>query len=123
MRGISDRLIALRRDEGGQSLVFGVMSIFIVLFFGAMVMGVGRVTARRVQMQFVFAETKEPYAVTVAECAGSMEELGESRWRRAIEIWARCLKNDEWPGPADGVVRLEAPGWALARELEEEIAA
>ncbi len=38
-------------NEDGQSLIFGVLSVFIVLFFGAMVLGVGRVTARRVQMQ------------------------------------------------------------------------
>jgi hypothetical protein len=76
--------------------------------------------AGRVKMQFIFAETREPYAVTVAECAGSMAELGESKWMRAIALWARCLKNDQWPGPAQGVARLEAPAWAIALAHEEE---
>ncbi len=45
------KLDAFIHNEDGQSLIFGVLSVFIVLFFGAMVLGVGRVTARRVQLQ------------------------------------------------------------------------
>ncbi len=52
-------------EESGQSMIFGVLSVFIILFFGAMVLGVGRVTARRVQMQH--AADSAAYAAAAVE--------------------------------------------------------
>lgn len=40
-----------KRDEDGQSLILGVLSVFMVLFFVSMILNVGEVTARRIQLQ------------------------------------------------------------------------
>jgi hypothetical protein len=74
--------------------------------------------AGREQFYFLFAELEPPYAVTTCAPAGSLRELGERRWRRAVNLWARCLKEKKWPGYAEGVVQLEAPRYALADEEE-----
>jgi hypothetical protein len=59
------RLRALRRDEEGQSLIFGVLSIFVVLFFVSMILNVGEVTARRIQLQL--AADSAAYSSTALE--------------------------------------------------------
>lgn len=76
--------------------------------------------AGRVEFNFLFAQTVEPFAVTPIECAGSMREIGENRWYRAIELWSRCIKTNQWPSYSQSVVRVDAPSWALARELNNE---
>jgi len=78
--------------------------------------------AGRIEFVFLFAQTVEPFAVTPIACAGSMNELGENRWERAIESWSRCLATNDWPSYATSPVRVEAPAWVLARELMEEAA-
>jgi hypothetical protein len=74
----------------------------------------------RVQFAFGFCELDDPYAVTVIERgnSGSMFELGEMRWRRAVNIFARCLNTGRWPAYATKRVRLDAPAYVLQRELD-----
>jgi len=76
----------------------------------------------RVEMTFLFCETEPPFAVTPAVCAGSMREIGKGRWRRAVEVWERCLRTGHWPGYTTTTVRLEAPPWVLAKEMMEDAA-
>jgi hypothetical protein len=56
--------------------------------------------------------------VTVAQPGGMLREHGQARWRRACETWGRCLAENDWPGYAREVVRLEAPEWAMKEVLE-----
>lgn len=74
--------------------------------------------AGRCEFRFLFAELEEPYALTPCVPSGAMRELGERRWRRAINSWAQCTAAKKWPGYAEGLVQLEAPPWALAEEEE-----
>ena len=76
--------------------------------------------AGRIRVIFLFCELREPYAVTPCEPSGSMQELGESRWQRAISEWGTCLADDEWPSHTLGILRVDAPPWALAQELDKE---
>lgn len=81
----------------------------------------------RSHMIFLFLQLVEPYSVVPVLCGSSMRELGESRWRRAVDVWSRCLRagwdRECWPPyvpeGADPIT-VEAPKWALAREIEEE---
>lgn len=69
----------------------------------------------RVGMQFVFCELEAPYLVSPLEPDGSMMELGERKWRRAINLWAECTRTGQWHGhvkPGERV-RLAAPQWAM----------
>lgn len=75
--------------------------------------------AGRVEFRFVFFELEPPYAVTPAVVAGSMAELGASRWNRAKQTWRECLRSGRWPGYAvSEPMRIEAPAWALVDEME-----
>ncbi len=80
--------------------------------------------AGREKFRWLFVETvsESPVRVvlTVAEPSGAMRELGEMKWARACEAWARCLASGKWPGYSDGVVRIEPPSWAMAEEITEE---
>ena len=72
--------------------------------------------AGRVAFAFVFCEAEEPYAVNVCEPDGVFRELGERRWLRAVNTWARCLRDNHWPTYGTAVNPISAPTWALARE-------
>lgn len=73
----------------------------------------------RVRFVFIFMET-ETLDIVPVELDGEFCALGERRWKRAVETWARCTSTGVWPGYADGVLRVGPPGWAMARELERE---
>ena len=78
--------------------------------------------AGRVDPLIAFAETDEPNCVSVFRLNESLAELGRRRWRRAVEIWAECLHTGVWPEyqTRRQIGYLNAPAWALHRELESE---
>jgi len=74
----------------------------------------------RVDMLFVFVEIQPPCDIVIARPDGQLSELGAMRWGRAVEVWERCLSRDHWPGYAETPVRLEAPPWVIAQEMEAQ---
>jgi hypothetical protein len=72
--------------------------------------------AGRVDFLFAFAEAEQPYAMNIARGDGMFREIGERRWLRAVETWARCMAEDNWPAYGAGVNPLSPPPWALAKE-------
>jgi len=75
----------------------------------------------RVQVSFGFCELEDPYATTVIERGrgGSLYELGEMRWRRAVNTWAWCTKNACWPEYASARIKhLDLPAYVMQRELD-----
>lgn len=81
--------------------------------------------AGRTTMRFLFCESGLPHAVTVVEAAGSMRDMGDRKWSRAVKIWRQCLATgtgaEGWPSYASGVVRIEALPWQLSRDMEQSI--
>jgi len=77
--------------------------------------------AGRVSMRFVFYELEPPFAVTPVRLSGAFRELGHRRWRRAINAWARCLREARWPAYVDGWTELEPPPWALSQDVAEQM--
>lgn len=71
---------------------------------------------------FIFAETWRPWAVNVRPFAGSMAELGERRWKRAVRIWGRCLEQKKFPG-YENDNPVEAKTWQLDQDMNKQIAA
>ena len=77
--------------------------------------------AGRIKFAFLFIQTKEPFDVVPIESDGSMRDLGEAQWMRAIRIWADCRERNEWPGHSTGkAIRVGAPAWALNQEMMRE---
>lgn len=79
--------------------------------------------AGRIDFVFVFFELAPPFAVTPVRLSGEFRELGERRWRRAVETWERCLRENYWPGYTESIVDLDPPRWALANDMDQQIAA
>lgn len=77
--------------------------------------------AGRLDFLLLFCEVEEPHCVTAARLDGGLREIGEMHWRRAVDLWGRCLRSDQWPTYSNEIVMLEAPHWLLARELGEEV--
>lgn len=79
----------------------------------------------RLDYTLVFCEHEPPYCVTLVRCAGSLRELGERRWRRAVEAWEYCTRTDEWPDYTGlrEVVFVEAKPWDLDEEEKSDDAA
>ena len=78
-------------------------------------------TAGRTEFEFVYVEREAPYAVTVAKLAGSMQEVGQRRWQRAVQTWGQCLNTRRWPDYSPVPVRIEVLPWQLTQEAEQEL--
>lgn len=74
--------------------------------------------AGRVDFVFLFVELEPAITITPCRPSGTMRELGERRWRRAVDLWARCITTGAWPGYTDGIVNIEAPQWALMNDCD-----
>jgi hypothetical protein len=69
----------------------------------------------------VFQEKTPPYLITVVELDQTAVEIGRDLNRRAIDLYARCVADDNWPGyVADtDIQRVSLPAWAERRHFEE----
>lgn len=65
---------------------------------------------------FAVQETDEPHLTAVAELDNTFLANAHMRRERAIQIWAKCLRNNTWPGYPNRTVKLECPEW-LERNL------
>jgi hypothetical protein len=80
--------------------------------------------AGRWDFWFMFFETSPPFACFPCRLDGTFRELGNRRWRRAVDIWSACTTTGVWPGYSrGGVAELPAPEWALNRDMEEQVLA
>ncbi len=78
--------------------------------------------AGRVKFQPIFVENGAVLAITMRPIGGTMKELGERKWRRAVDIWTTCLAANYWPDYGDDGL-IEAPQWALTKDMETQTAA
>lgn len=76
----------------------------------------------RVKFQPIFVENGDVPAITVRPVGGSMRELGERKWKRAVETWARCLAANDWPDYGDDG-QIEAPPWAMTKDMNTAVSA
>ena len=70
----------------------------------------------RTSMKFIFAEA-DGADLTIAEPDGMLKSLGESRWRRAVQLWGECLKTSRFPGYPKEVARLAAKPWEMTEDF------
>ncbi len=60
---------------------------------------------------FFVQETVEPYLGMTVELDNTFLEVAKMRRERAILIWARCLRENVWPGLPTKTVKVECPEW------------
>lgn len=90
---------------------------------------VGKKCGTRPTFTFMVQETYPPYLCSFIELDLQFQDMGESKVRKGIEIWKRCMSTGEWPGYSDRIYTVEAPAWGLtsweyrkvALEVEREM--
>lgn len=74
------------------------------------------------EFRFVVVETHAPYAVSVVSLSPGSLMLANKKLDYALDAWARCLREDSWPGYPTQVCFAELPSWEETRWLERELA-
>lgn len=68
---------------------------------------------------FIVQSKSAPYTVSVCSIDPDVVELGRRQNRAAIELFARCMEQDRWPG-YDGIQAVGMAGWAV-KQIEESL--
>lgn len=68
---------------------------------------------------FIAQEKTPPYLVSVHEVELPDVERGRALNRKAIELYAKCRENDEWPGYGDQIHAVDFPSYARYREEQQ----
>lgn len=71
------------------------------------------IAANRPVLAFVFVavESEYPYAACAMAIDDAWMDAGREAYRRDLETYARCLKDDYWPGYSSGVELLSMSKW------------
>jgi len=82
-----------------------------------------RLTGGPEDAKFVFLaqETESPYECSLVGVAPSMLEIAAQKVEHCINLWADCLKADNWPGYDTRIHWAESPAWDQQRVLEKVI--
>lgn len=70
---------------------------------------------------FVCQEKAPPYLVSVIELDGPALRIGAARNRRALEVYAHCVRTGSWPAYVEGVGQVGLPRWAEIQEGEGQL--
>lgn len=77
--------------------------------------------AGRMEFVFVFIEAEPPHGITLAKLDPDFFAMGGKKWQRAVDVWERCLRENDWPDYCSASLGvpsiIEPPGWAL-KELD-----
>jgi len=68
---------------------------------------------------FLVQETTAPYCCSFVGVGPMMRDLGDWKVIKAVELWSKCLKSNEWPGYPSRIVWPDPPAWSMA-EMEAE---
>jgi hypothetical protein len=64
---------------------------------------------------FIVQSKVAPYLVSVIEPDAEAIDVGRTENRAAIDLYATCTANDEWPAWGDGVLPASLPPWYTPR--------
>ena len=73
--------------------------------------GVKALTGTAPRQFFAIQENTPPYLGVVVELDRIFVACGDMCRELALGIWAKCLREDAWPGYPSGTLRLECPPW------------
>lgn len=61
---------------------------------------------------FVAVETEWPYAASAVMLDVPGRDVGRIQYRRDLDVYARCLASNEWPGYGAAIHQVSLPAWA-----------
>ncbi len=70
--------------------------------------------------EFIAVEKDAPNASRIFVLDTPSIDYGRKLYRQALDVYAECLRNDEWPLPAGETEYITLPYWAADPELTEE---
>ena len=73
--------------------------------------GVKALTGTSPRQFFAIQENTPPYLGVVVELDRIFVACGDMCRQLALGIWAKCLRENAWPGYPSGTLRLECPPW------------
>lgn len=82
---------------------------------GALALGLAEAAA----FLFIFQEKTAPFLVTVTEPDALTVEAGRFYNRKALRVYAECVRTGQWPGYVTGIGIASLPPWAQNRFFEE----
>lgn len=71
---------------------------------------------------FVCQEDSPPYALSAIGFNPLIMRVADGKVQMAIDLWAKCLKENNWPGYPDRTCYPEMPKWMEERAMEKELA-
>jgi len=80
-------------------------------------MGCEEVLGQTPGYTWLVAEKSAPYAVAAYQIQSATLNAGTEFCRRALQRYARCAANDEWPGYPDAVTPIDMPRWRIEKEM------
>lgn len=83
--------------------------------------GLKKLTGKDAEFRFCVQETFPPYALSVIGLNPDTLLIGHKKVEYAIETWARCLAEDNWPGYPRDICYAMLPVWEEARWIEKEL--
>lgn len=68
---------------------------------------------------FCVVEKEQPYLTSVVELDEEAVRVGRQRNRKAIDLFADCTENNDWPGYTTSVAPVSLPYWTVKKHDEE----
>jgi len=62
--------------------------------------------------KFIAVESKGYHGLKIYDADQEMIQTGHEKYQKAVELYKKCLKKDEWPGYDSASEPLGSPGWA-----------
>ncbi len=69
---------------------------------------------------FVAVEKTPPYPVAVIELDAEAIAQGAYDMRRAVDLYAECVRTDTWPAYGSGIHTVSLPPWAVRDATQEQ---
>ena len=81
--------------------------------------------AGRISFRLLFVEPFAPFAVTPVYFSGTMRELGERKWRRAVDAWGMAMASGKWHDYCQGrdSIIIDALPWQLDQDIKADLEA
>lgn len=76
-------------------------------------------TGEEAELVFVAVEKTAPYLVGVYQLPTIWAEMGNTKARKARQVYAECVQSGVWPGYGDDVQLLSPPTWLIFRHGED----
>ena len=82
--------------------------------------GLQALTGAEAEFRWAVIETSPPYALSVISPAPDVLTIGRKKVQYALDVWRRCLRDNDWPAYPARVAYAELPPWEESRWLAKE---